>query len=94
MRCLIRPRPRSTAIAQPFPPSSAVTALPLLLLRHAISCLLLAVADAAFARRAASELSLLEEAQIRLRWLRLRPGRGRDRSDADWIREMAGKREG
>lgn len=76
-----------------LPPASAATALPELL-RSSLACLLLATAFAGFARRAASELSLLEEMQRRLRWLRLRPGRGRDRSDADWIREMAGKREG
>ncbi|MFM8275717.1 MAG: hypothetical protein ACKN89_01800 [Cyanobium sp.] len=76
-----------------LPPASASTALPELL-RNNVACLLLATAFAGFARRAGAELSLLEEAQIRLRWLRLRPGRGRDRSDADWIRERAGKREG
>ncbi|GDX78026.1 hypothetical protein LBMAG41_31060 [Cyanobium sp.] len=76
-----------------LPPASAATALPELL-RSSLACLLLATAFAGFARRAGAELSLLEEMQRRLRWLRLRPGRGRDRSDADWIREMAGKREG
>jgi hypothetical protein len=76
-----------------LPPVTAATALPELP-RSSLACLLLATAFAGFARRAGAELSLLEEAQIRLRWLRLRPGRGRDHSDADWIREMAGKREG
>ena len=74
-------------------PATAIAALPELL-RSSLACLLLATGFAAFARRAGTELSLLEEMQQRLRWLRLRPGRGRDRSDADWIREMTGKREG
>lgn len=77
-----------------LPPSSATTALPELL-RSSLACLLLATGFAGFARRAGAELSLLEEMQQRLRRLRLRPGRGRNnRSDADWIREMTGKRQG
>jgi hypothetical protein len=77
-----------------LPPVTAATALPELL-RSSLACLLLAIAFAGFARRAGAELSLLEEMQRRLRWLRLRPGRGRNnRSDADWIREMTGKRQG
>jgi hypothetical protein len=74
-------------------PATAATALPELL-RNSLACLLLATAFAGFARRAGVELSLLEEMQQRLRWLRLRPGRGRDRSDADYLRELAGEREG
>ncbi len=76
-----------------LPPVTAATALPELL-RSSLACLLLATAFAGFARRAASELSLLEEMQRRLPWLRLRPDRGQARSDADYIREMAGDGEG
>jgi hypothetical protein len=74
-------------------PATASAALPELL-RNSLSCLLLATGFAAFARRAGSELSLLEEMQQRLRWLRVRPGRGKARSDADYIRELAGDGEG
>jgi hypothetical protein len=74
-------------------PATAIAALPELL-RTSLACLLLATAFAGFARRAGVELSLLEEVQQGRRWLRLRPRRGRDRSDADYIREMAGDGEG
>ncbi len=74
-------------------PATASAALPELL-RNSLSCLLLATGFAAFARRAGCELSLLEEMQQRLRWLRVRPGRARDRSDADYLRELAGDGEG
>jgi hypothetical protein len=74
-----------------LPPSSAITALPLLL-RHALSCLLLAVADAAFARRPGSELSLLQETQKRLQRLQpLRPRRAG--SQADDVRQLSGREE-
>jgi hypothetical protein len=76
-----------------LPPVTAATALPELL-RSSLACLLLATAFAGFARRAGAELSLLEEMQRRLRWLRVRPDRGQARSDADYIREMAGEGEG
>jgi hypothetical protein len=74
-------------------PATAIAALPELL-RTSLACLLLATAFAGFARRAGVELSLLEEVQQGRRWLRLRPRRGRDRSDADYIREMAGDGDG
>ncbi len=55
----------------------------------------LATAFAGFARRPGVELSLLEEIQQRLRWLRrFRPGQAKARSEADYIREMAGDGEG
>ena len=76
-----------------LPPTSATAALPELL-RSSAACLLLATGFAAFARRARSELTLLEEGQ---QWLwrlqRLRPAQARARSDAEYIREMAGDRE-
>jgi hypothetical protein len=84
----IRPRPRSTATAPPCrrsPPPQAPE-----LLRNSLACLLLATGFAAFARRAGVELTLLEEGEEWLWRLRRRPGRGRDRSNADYIREMAG----
>ncbi|MEB3167829.1 MAG: hypothetical protein VKK97_03765 [Synechococcaceae cyanobacterium] len=76
-----------------LPPSAAVTALPLpLLLRHALSCLLLAVADAAFAHRPGSNLSLLQETQKRLQRLQpLRPRRAG--SQGDDIRQLSGREE-
>ena len=52
-----------------LPPATAARALPDLL-RNSLSCLLLATAYGAFARRAGSELSLLEEGQRRLQRLR------------------------
>ena len=71
----------------------AATALPELL-RTSLACLLLATAFAGFARRAGVELSLLEEMQQRLRRLRrFRLGTAQKRSDADYIRELAGDRE-
>lgn len=76
-----------------LPPVTATAALPELL-RNSLACLLLATAFAGFARRAGAELTLLEEVQQRLRWLRVRPGRAQARSDADYIREMAGEEEG
>jgi len=77
-----------------LPPVTAATALPELL-RNSLACLLLATGFAAFARRAGVELTLLEEAQLRMRWLRrVRPGYARSRSEADYIREMAGDGKG
>jgi hypothetical protein len=76
-----------------LPPFTASAVLPELL-HNAIACLLLATAFAGFARRDGVELSLLEEAQQWLRWLRLRPGRARDRSVDDYIREMTGDEDG
>jgi hypothetical protein len=74
-----------------LPPSAAVTALPLLL-RHALSCLLLAVAYAAFARRPGSDLSLLQETQKRLQRLQpLRPRRAV--TQADYVRQLSGREE-
>jgi hypothetical protein len=77
-----------------LPPVTATTALPELL-RTSLACLLLATAFAGFARRAGVELTLLEEGQRQLRWLRrFRPGYLRRRSNADYIREMAGDGDG
>ena len=76
-----------------LPPVTAATALPELL-RTSLACLLLATAFAGFARRAGVELSLLEEMQQRLRWLRLRPGRAKAVSDVEYVRKMAGDRQG
>ena len=74
-----------------LPPSSAVTALPLLLC-NALSCLLLAVAYAAFARRPGSDLSLLQETQKRLQRLQpLRPRRAV--TQADYVRQLSGREE-
>lgn len=79
-----------------LPPTSAATALPELL-RTSLACLLFATAFAAFAVRPGSELSLLAEGQENLRRLRFlgqrrlqRPGK---RSEADYIREIAGEEE-
>jgi hypothetical protein len=75
-----------------LPPSSAMTALPLLLLRNALSCLLLAVAYAAFARRPGSDLSLLQQTQKRLQRLQpLRPRRAGTQGDD--IRQLSGREE-
>jgi len=52
-----------------LPPATAVRALPDLL-RDSFSCLLLATAYGAFARRSGSEFTLLEEGQRRLQRLR------------------------
>jgi hypothetical protein len=72
-----------------LPPSSAATALPELL-RNGLSCMLLATAFAAFARRAGSDLSLLQQTQQRLQ--RLGPFRPRSTgSEADYIRQLSGK---
>jgi hypothetical protein len=73
--------------------TTATTALPELL-RSSLACLLLATAFAGFARRAGAELSLLEEVQQRLRWLRRRPGRTKTVSDVEYVRLMAEDREG
>lgn len=68
-----------------------MTALPLLL-RNALSCLLLAVAYAAFARRPGSDLSLLQETQKRLQRLQpLRPRRAV--TQADDVRQLSGREE-
>jgi hypothetical protein len=75
-------------------PATAIAALPELL-RSSLACLLLATGFAAFARRAGVELTLLEEGQRQLRWLRrFRPGYLRKRSNAEYIRQMAGDGEG
>ena len=72
-------------------PSSATTALPELL-RCSLACLLLAMAFAAFAHPAGSELTLLETCEERIwRLRRFRPAQARARSEAEYIREMAGE---
>ncbi len=74
-------------------PATAAKALPELL-RNRLACLLLATAYAGFTRRSASELSLLEEGQLRL--MRLRQPqlkRGPAASDADSISQLSGEEE-
>jgi len=76
-----------------LPPSTPATALPELL-RNGFASLLLALAYAAFARRSGSELSLLEETQLRLQRLHpIRPGRSRALSEAEYIQQMHGEQE-
>jgi hypothetical protein len=65
-----------------------------LLLRNGLSCLLLATAYAAFARRAGSDLSLLAETQLRLQGLGVfRSRRAGSSSQADYMRQLSGKEE-
>ncbi|MFN5118316.1 MAG: HpsJ family protein [Cyanobacteriota bacterium] len=72
-----------------LPPATPATILPELL-HNGLSCLVLTVAYAAFARRAGSDLSLLEEARQRLR--RLGPNsRGQHTAEAYYIRRLSGE---
>jgi hypothetical protein len=79
-----------------LPPATAATALPELL-RNAVSCLLLATAYAAFARRHGSEVSLLEEGQLSLQRLRrfgpFRRAAPAPVSEAAYIRQLSGNEE-
>jgi len=79
-----------------LPPATTATALPELL-RNAVSCLLLAIAYGAFARRAGSEVSLLEEGLLSLQRLRrfgpFRARRSSSISQAAYIRQLSGEME-
>ena len=75
-----------------LPPATAARAIPDLA-RNSLSCLLLATAYAAFARRPGSTLSLLEESQRSLQRLRRRfkVRSSSSVSDTDYIRHLSGK---